>query len=76
MQVPVTDHLLKGVPGSVMDNWINAESLKQLRTEVEEHKKNLPLYRSELAAYREKEDELLARVKLHMDVMKPKRRKI
>ena len=61
---------------TAMDKWINAESLKQLKTEVEEHKKNLPLHRSELAAYREKEDELLARLKLHMEVMKPKRRKI
>ena len=59
-----------------MDKWINAESLKQLRVEVGEHKKNLPLHRSELAAYREMDSELLARLKLHMEVMKPKRRKI
>ena len=59
-----------------MDKWINAESLQHCMFEVEQHKKNSPRSLPELAAYRQTENELCARLKLHMEVMKTKPRKI
>ena len=59
-----------------MDKWINEETLQHLMFEVKQHKKNSPRSLPELAAYREMESELCARLKLHMEVLKPKRRKI
>ena len=61
---------------AALDKWINAASLKQLTFEVEQHRKKIPRLPSEMVAHRQTKDELLARLKLHMTVMKPKRPKI
>ena len=59
-----------------LEKWINAASLKHLTFELEQHRKNVPRLPSEMAAYRQTTDELLARLKLHTVVMKGKLPKI
>jgi len=59
-----------------VDKWINEESLKHLMFELEQHKKHAPRQPTERAAYWLEENELVARLKLHLKVVKPKRRRI
>jgi hypothetical protein len=49
-----------------MNKWINEESLKHLMFELERHKKHASRQATARAAYRIEENELLARLKLHL----------
>ena len=53
-----------------MDKWINASSYTALRQEIAAHRKALPVNKSQLGDYFKQDEEFLARLKLHLDVMR------
>ena len=53
-----------------MDKWINNSSLAALKQELAEHRQALPLYREQLSAYHDERRELLARLELHLHVLR------
>jgi hypothetical protein len=50
--------------------WVNHATLRHLIRELRKHRKELPARKSEMASYLVERDELMARFKLHMDVLK------